>query len=121
MPSLVVNAAAYNFVDRAEAEPDAAMAVNAKGPGIIATTCASLGVPLIHVSTDYVFDGEKQEPYVGGRSGRAARGLWAEQGERRRRCPASLCRAPDHPHGVALRRLRFQLPQDHAPSDSRTG
>src|SRR5262249_47509981 len=54
-PDLVINAAAYNFVDRAEDEFDRAMAVNALGPQYLAETCASLGTPLVHVSSDHVF------------------------------------------------------------------
>src|SRR5262249_47862576 len=52
-PDLVINVAAYNFVDRAEDEFDRAMAVNAHGPHILAETCARLGVPLMHISSDY--------------------------------------------------------------------
>jgi dTDP-4-dehydrorhamnose reductase len=63
-PSLVINAAAYTAVDRAESEPDAARRANAEGPGLIAAWCAAAGAPLIHVSTDYVFDGTKGAPYV---------------------------------------------------------
>src|SRR5690348_15575561 len=53
-PDLVINAAAYNFVDRAEDEPERATAVNALGPGNLAQACARLDIPLVHVSTDYV-------------------------------------------------------------------
>jgi dTDP-4-dehydrorhamnose reductase len=63
-PSLVVNAAAYTAVDKAESEPDAARRANADGPALIAAWCARAGVPMIHVSTDYVFDGDKGAPYV---------------------------------------------------------
>ncbi|GAA4246910.1 dTDP-4-dehydrorhamnose reductase [Azospirillum formosense] len=56
-PVLVVNASAYTAVDRAESEPDAAFAVNRDGPAHLAQACAAAGVPLIHISTDYVFDG----------------------------------------------------------------
>lgn len=63
-PALVINAAAYTAVDRAENERDLAWAVNATGPGAIAAWCGAAGVPLIHVSTDYVFDGNKGAPYV---------------------------------------------------------
>jgi dTDP-4-dehydrorhamnose reductase len=54
---LVVNAAAYTAVDRAESEPDRAVAVNAAAPAAMARACAERGLPLVHVSTDYVFDG----------------------------------------------------------------
>ena len=63
-PTLVVNAAAWTAVDAAEAEPDAAARANRDGPAILAALCADLRVPLIHLSTDYVFDGTKGAPYV---------------------------------------------------------
>jgi dTDP-4-dehydrorhamnose reductase len=63
-PGLVVNGAAYTAVDAAEANVDAAYRANRDGPGTLARLCAEAGIPLIHVSTDYVFDGTKAEPYV---------------------------------------------------------
>ncbi|RIJ17360.1 dTDP-4-dehydrorhamnose reductase [Henriciella mobilis] len=63
-PQLVINASAYTAVDKAETEPDAAFAVNAEGPGALAEACAAAGIPLIHYSTDYVYDGSKAGPYV---------------------------------------------------------
>lgn len=63
-PDLVVNAAAYTAVDRAEAEEETAFAVNRDGPAHLADACAEAGIPLIHLSTDYVFDGAKGAPYV---------------------------------------------------------
>jgi dTDP-4-dehydrorhamnose reductase len=63
-PQVIVNAAAYTAVDRAEEEPDLAMAVNGTAPGILAEEARSLGAALIHYSTDYVFDGTKLEHYV---------------------------------------------------------
>ncbi len=62
-PSVVVNAAAYTAVDRAEQEVDAAFAANAQAPGVIARWCAAHGVPLVHYSTDYVFNGQGRAPY----------------------------------------------------------
>ncbi|HEV2573146.1 MAG TPA: dTDP-4-dehydrorhamnose reductase [Beijerinckiaceae bacterium] len=62
-PHLIVNAAAYTAVDRAESEPEAAYAVNAVAPGLIATAAAETDVPLLHISTDYVFDGTKMAAY----------------------------------------------------------
>jgi dTDP-4-dehydrorhamnose reductase len=61
---LIVNAAAYTAVDKAEAEPESAWRANRDGPAQLAAWCAETGVPLIHVSTDYVFDGRKGAPYV---------------------------------------------------------
>ena len=63
-PSLVVNAAGYTKVDLAETEAAAARQGNEVGPAIIAEACASAGVPLVHISTDYVFDGRKRGAYV---------------------------------------------------------
>jgi len=62
-PEIVVNAAAYTAVDRAEQEPEAAFRANAEAPGIIARWCAAHAVPLVHYSTDYVFDGKATRPY----------------------------------------------------------
>jgi dTDP-4-dehydrorhamnose reductase len=61
---LVLNAAAYTAVDKAESEPDLAYAVNARAPEALAKACAGRDVPLIHISTDMVFDGEKAGAYV---------------------------------------------------------
>ena len=63
-PAVVINAAAYTAVDRAESEPDVAHAVNAVGAGHVAGICASAGIPLVHLSTDYVFDGRKAGAYA---------------------------------------------------------
>ncbi len=62
-PDVVVNAAAYTAVDRAEGDPDAAWRANAEAPDAIARWCAAAGVPLVHYSTDYVFDGTATRPY----------------------------------------------------------
>jgi dTDP-4-dehydrorhamnose reductase len=63
-PNFVVNAAAYTAVDKAQSEPDAAFAINDAAVSEIAHSCAQLGAPLIHVSTDYVFSGDKATAYV---------------------------------------------------------
>lgn len=63
-PDVIVNAAAYTAVDRAEQEPHAAMALNADGPRRLAEAAERRGAVLIHLSTDCVFDGEKPAPYV---------------------------------------------------------
>jgi len=65
-PTIILNAAAYTGVDRAEKEPDLAMAVNAGAPGILAEEALALDALLVHYSTDYVFDGSK-------------RGAWTEE------------------------------------------
>lgn len=63
-PEVVINAAAYTAVDRAEQEKDLAFQVNAEAVGVLAAWCAQHGSKFIHVSTDYVFDGESEKPYV---------------------------------------------------------
>jgi dTDP-4-dehydrorhamnose reductase len=63
-PDVVVNAAAYTAVDLAEKEPDNAFAINAEGAENAARAAATMGVPIIHISTDYVFDGTKSAPYT---------------------------------------------------------
>lgn len=63
-PDLVVNAAAYTAVDRAESDSEGAFAVNRDGPAIVAGICAAANIPMIHISTDYVFDGTKGEAYL---------------------------------------------------------
>ena len=62
--SAVINVAAYTDVDRAESEEAVAFAVNAEAPGRLATETGRRGIPLVHISTDYVFDGRKGSPYV---------------------------------------------------------
>jgi dTDP-4-dehydrorhamnose reductase len=63
-PDAIVSAAAYTAVDKAESEGDLAYAVNGRGAGVVAHAAHALCVPLIHISTDYVFDGRLDRPYV---------------------------------------------------------
>jgi len=63
-PELIVNATAYTAVDRAEQEPETALAINGLAPGVMAEEARRLGAALIHYSTDYVFDGRLGRPYV---------------------------------------------------------
>jgi dTDP-4-dehydrorhamnose reductase len=63
-PAVVINAAAYTQVDKAETDRDMAFAVNAQGPRALAQACDAIAAPLIHVSTDYVFDGRRDGEYV---------------------------------------------------------
>lgn len=60
---ILVNAAAYTDVNRAESEPELADRVNGQAPGLLAARAQALGIPIIHLSTDYVFDGSKTTPY----------------------------------------------------------
>jgi dTDP-4-dehydrorhamnose reductase len=63
-PDLIINAAAYTAVDQAENDATAAFQINAMSAGVFAQQAEELGIPLIHYSTDYVFDGSKQSPYT---------------------------------------------------------
>ena len=63
-PDVIVSAAAYTAVDKAESEVELAHAINARGAGVVATAAARLGVPVIHLSTDYVFDGAKPTAWI---------------------------------------------------------
>lgn len=63
-PDLVINAAGFTDVDKAETSEDLVCAVNSKGPAMLAEACSKRSIPLIHISTDYVFDGRKGAPYL---------------------------------------------------------
>lgn len=63
-PDIIINAAAYTNVDKAESEPEKARAINATGPGVLAEEAKRIHAVLVHYSTDYVFDGTKGSPYV---------------------------------------------------------
>lgn len=62
-PDVIVSAAAYTAVDQAESEPDLAIAINGHAAGVVAIAASEIGVPLVHLSTDYVFDGASERPY----------------------------------------------------------
>jgi len=62
--TVIINAAAYTAVDKAESEPELARRVNEEGPAALAKLCSRFDIPLLHVSTDYVFDGNSQTPYT---------------------------------------------------------
>lgn len=63
-PDVVINAAAYTGVDHAESEPNQAYLVNETAPGLLAQACAEQGIGMVHISTDYVFDGSSTQPYA---------------------------------------------------------
>ncbi|APE45035.1 dTDP-4-dehydrorhamnose reductase [Sulfitobacter alexandrii] len=63
-PAAVINAAAYTAVDKAETEEDLATVINGEAPGAMARACADLGIPFVHISTDYVFAGDGQQPWT---------------------------------------------------------
>ncbi|MBL4865047.1 MAG: dTDP-4-dehydrorhamnose reductase [Pseudomonadales bacterium] len=63
-PDIIINSAAYTAVDKAEEEAELANRINAVGPKILATAAAENKIPLLHISTDYVFSGDKESPYV---------------------------------------------------------
>lgn len=82
-PTVVINAAAYTAVDKAETDQLAAFALNRDGPAALAHACASIGAPLIHISTDYVFDGRSATPYTetDGKNPTTVYGLSKSEGE----------------------------------------
>ena len=86
--SAVINAAAYTDVDRAESEEPVAFAVNAEAPSRLAAETGRRGIPLVHISTDYVFDGRKGAPYVEAMSRRRSMPMAAASS------PASAASAP---------------------------
>jgi dTDP-4-dehydrorhamnose reductase len=63
-PDIIINPAAYTAVDKAESEPDLAYQINATAPEVLAEKAKELDIPLVHFSTDYVFDGQKKDAYV---------------------------------------------------------
>ena len=63
-PDMIINPAAYTAVDKAESEPEIAYQINVTAPGVLASMAAELDIPLIHFSTDYVFDGLKKDAYI---------------------------------------------------------
>ena len=93
-PDVIVNAAAYTAVDKAEAEEALAFMVNGEGAGHVAEAAARLGVPLLQLSTDYVFDGALDRPYreddSTGPTGAYGRSKLAGEKEVARRCPNSV-------------------------------
>jgi dTDP-4-dehydrorhamnose reductase len=78
-PDLIVNPAAYTAVDKAESEPELAHAINATAPGELAQAAAARGIPLVHFSTDYVFDGSKSGAYTEADDAQSAGRLWRQQ------------------------------------------
>ena len=105
-PDVVVNTAAYTAVDKAEVEPGIAFATNAEGASFVAEACAQRDTPLIHISTDYVFNGVLSATLPRRRSASPAWCLWpiqARRGTPRRRCLPTTCHPSD---GVGLQPLR---------------
>jgi dTDP-4-dehydrorhamnose reductase len=96
-PDIVVNPAAYTAVDKAESEPDQAFALNRDGARVVAAAAAEQGAPIVHLSTDYVFDGTKAAPYVESDpvNPRSVYGQSKREGE--------LAVAAANPHHIVLR------------------
>ncbi len=91
-PDVVVNAAAYTAVDRAESEEDLAMRVNGEGAGHVAEAAARIGAPLLHLSTDYVFDGDARPSLPRRRPDRSDRRIRPLETGRRRKGGRNLVR-----------------------------
>ena len=112
-PQLIVNAAAYTAVDRAESERDAAFAVNARAPGILAEEAKRQDAVLIHYSTDYVFDGRRTTPYDED-APTGPLNVYGASKLRRRTRDRAIGRARDRvAHQLGLWRARQQFPADH--------
>ena len=98
----MVNAAAYTAVDLAEDQPAQAVAVNDTAVGILAAAASTAGCRLLHLSTDFVFDGKSNRAYLPDRSDQSLERLRREQARRRaprigrRRAPASCCARPGY-------------------------
>ncbi len=75
---VIINAAAYTAVDKAEAEEDLAHTINAAAPAAMARAAARRGIPFLQVSTDYVYDGADNEPFLPARWGPMAEQNWQE-------------------------------------------
>ena len=78
-PRAVINAAAYTSVDKAESEEDLANTINGDALAAMAMVCAELDIPLVHMSTDYVFDGTGAKPMVFRRTSLTKKCLWKKQ------------------------------------------
>ena len=116
-PDLVLHGGAYTAVDACESDPDTAFAVNSLGTRHMAEAAAAVGAHLVYVSTDYVFDGTSDRPYVewDAPAPRSVYGRSKLGGEHEVR---SLCGAvgDDRAHGLGQRRPRRQHGQDRAPA-----
>ena len=120
-PDLVINAAAYTAVDKAESERDLAFAINRDGPADLASACDAAAIPLLHISTDYVFDGASAAPYRETDPVVAHGRLWREQA-RRRGGGARAARASCHPpHRLGVQRARREFRQDHPAPQRASG
>ena len=116
-----INAAAYTAVDAAEAAVAEAFAANALGPAILAEETRRRGVPLIHISTDYVFDGAKPAPYVEDDRNPSAWRLRRKQARRRGGGEDRQSAAPHRADILALRPVRQEFRQDDAEDSQPSG
>ena len=116
---MVVNAAAYTQVDRAEDEPALAETVNAAAPGAMAAAAAAKGVPFLHVSTDYVFDGAPGRPWREDDPTGAAQRLWRQQARGRAGGGGGGAGPCDPAHRLGLLQPRPELRPHHAQGRAR--
>ena len=112
-PDIILNPAAYTAVDKAEDEPALAMRVNGEAPGVIARWAAARGLPLIHFSTDYVFDGSGDRAWREDDARAAVVGVRRQQARRRERNPRRRRRLFDCAHLLGLCGYRQEFPAHH--------
>ncbi len=112
-PQVVVNAAAATRVDDLEQDADLALQVNGLGPRNLAVACRQLGCKLIHLSSDYVFDGAQDRPYLEWDATRPPVGLWPEQAPGGGTGAAAVPRSFHRAHRLALRPAGSQLRHRH--------
>ena len=105
-PAVILNAAAYTAVDRAESEAELAMTINGHAPRVLAEEAAKLDALLVHYSTDYVFDGSKKSPWVETRYYKSAEYLRTNQTGWRGRDQGSWRQISDLSHELGLRTAR---------------
>ena len=116
---LIINPAAYTAVDRAEDEPELAFRINAEAPAELARWAARHNVPLVHFSTDYVFDGSGETPWREEEPVSPALELRPQQVGRRKSDPGFWCAAADHSHVLGLCGTGHQFPSYHGSLGAR--
>jgi dTDP-4-dehydrorhamnose reductase len=119
-PNVIVNAAAHTAVDKAESEPELARTLNALSPGVLAEEAERLGAWLVHYSTDYVFDGSGQRPWVETDAPRQSMCM-ARPSSKANSWSRELSAAPDFPDQLGLRSAWWQFCENHVATGAGDG